>query len=91
LSASDLRSIRDEKTGWDEDSNFVKASRATSSSRGIWDISTADHVESLALHFNDGDFEHLEQQIQKAPKYHDLIVFYLHFQPNIAGFQAAEP
>jgi len=58
---------------------------------GVWDVATKDKVESLALRYNPDEFAPLRQQIQKARQTHDLVLVAMHFQPNIAGYQAAEP
>jgi len=98
LSASDLRSIHDLKTGFEETADFVKAVSATfrknegkKNMQGAWDVSTKDKVESLALHYDPDEFAPLRQQIQKARQTHDLALVTMHFQPNIAGHQATEP
>ena len=87
--ASDLRSVRDEQTGFDETTDFVRTLQATDTQPGIWDVMTATG-ESLALHFSEADFAPLRRQIAEARAKAEVVVVYLHYQPNVAGFQATD-
>jgi poly-gamma-glutamate synthesis protein (capsule biosynthesis protein) len=89
ISASDLNSIRDKKTGWHETPEFVSFFSASSTSPGIWDLHTAS-FESMSQNFDEGLFQPVADHIQSIKSQHDVVILYFHFQPNIAGFSAAE-
>jgi hypothetical protein len=85
LCASDLRSIKDDITGFKEDVTYVSAVRATENKTGVWDLMPASG-NALSLDFSDAAFASVRRAIHNAKRRHDILVFYLHYQPNIAGF-----
>ena len=88
LAASDVRSIRDGKSGFDETRGYARRVSATLTSPGIWDLHTRD-FDSLVL--KRGWSTLLENRIRQSKQNGNVVVLYMHFQPNIAGHHAKEP